>query len=143
MERVRLGRERGHPSPGAGLLLAPSTAAEPSPSQPEAATSVFGHAVAAETGFVFEDRTGRRWLRVKGAALVIGGLLAATAVTLLLAALLVAPGRAQSPPVPPSTPEQLQPWANPGAGAQPTVPQQPAPSGEEEVPLPSPPGPGT
>lgn len=143
MERVHIGRDRGHPSAGAGLLPAPSTASELSPSQPAAATSVLARAVSAETGFVFEDRTGRRWLRVKGTALVLGGLLAATAVTLLLAVLLVAPGRAQSPPVPPSTPEQLQPWSNPGAGAQPAVPQQPAPSGEEELPLPSPPGPGT
>jgi hypothetical protein len=143
MEAVRLGRDRSHPSANAGLLVAPSPAVELNSSRPEAAASVLAPAVVAENAFVFEDRSGRRWLRVKGTALVLGGLLAATAVTLLLAVLLVAPGRAQSPPVPPSTPEQLQPWSNPGAGAQPAVPQQPAPSGEEELPLPSPPAPGT
>lgn len=143
MDHVRLARDRGSPSAGGGLLVAPSTAAELSPYRPAAAASVLAPIVAQETVFIFEDHTGRRWLRVKGAALVLGGLLAAAAVTLLLAVLLVAPGRAQSPPVPPTTPEQAQPWPNRGAAAQPAMPQQPVPPDQEEVPQPPPAGPDT
>ncbi len=80
---------------------------------------------ASEPAFIFEDRTGRRWPRVKGVALALAGLLAAAAVTLLLAVLLVAPGRTQPPAALASTPEQVQSWPNRGAPAQSPPAQSP------------------
>src|SRR5262249_11848839 len=91
----------------------------------------------AESVFIFEDRSGRRWLRLKGAALAFGALIGAVAVMLLLAALLVAPGRAQSPPPAPSKPDQVQQWPNRGGAPQSALPQQATSPSQEGTPEPS------